>query len=70
ASVLTDEVGPHPLFNGVRRLILAGLEAEPQVEIEGEHVRISLPSFTADFIGAGVQRSDRKIVVRLAAPGN
>ena len=68
-TVLTDEVGPHPLFNGVRRLILAGLEAEPQVEIEGEHARISSPSFTADFTGASVQRSGRQVVVRLAPRG-
>jgi hypothetical protein len=64
-AVLTDEVGPHPLFNGVRRLILAGLETEPQVEIEGEHVRISLPSFSADFTGASVHRSGRQVIVRL-----
>ncbi|MBE9507192.1 MAG: hypothetical protein IMY86_04015 [Chloroflexi bacterium] len=69
-TVLTDEVGPHPLFNGVRRLILAGLEAEPQVEIEGEHVRISSPTFNADFTEASVQVSGGQVIVRLAPRGS
>lgn len=68
-TVLTEAVGPHPLFDGVLRLILAGLETEPQVEIEGEHVRISLPSFSADFTGASVQRSGRQVIVNLAPRG-
>lgn len=68
-TVFTEAVGPHPLFNGVRRLILAGLETEPQVEIEAEHVRISLPSFSADFTGANVQRSGRQVIVRLGPRG-
>lgn len=66
-SALTEAVGPHPLFNGVRRMTLAGLEAEPQVDIEGEHVRISLPGFSADFTGASVRRSGRHITIDLGA---
>ena len=66
-SALTEAVGPHPLFNGVRRMTLAGLEAEPQVDIEGEHVRISLPGFSADFTGASVRRSGRRVTVDLGA---
>ncbi len=69
-TVLTDEVGPHPLFNGVRRLILAGLEAEPQVEAEGEHVRISSPTFNADFTEASVQLYGGQVIVRLAPRGS
>jgi len=69
-AVLTDEVGPHPLFNGVRRLILAGLEAEPLVEVEGEHVRISSPTFNADFTGASVQVSRGQVTVHLASRGS
>ncbi|MCK4410569.1 MAG: hypothetical protein KAW67_10800 [Candidatus Eisenbacteria sp.] len=68
-TVLTEEVGPHPLFNGVHRLVSAGLETEPQVEIEGEHVRISSPSFTADFTGASVHRSGSQVIVSLAPRG-
>ncbi len=68
-TALTDEVGPHPLFNGVRRLTLAGLEAEPQVDIEGEHVRISSPTFVADFTGASVQRSGSQVIISLAPRG-
>jgi len=66
-SALTEAVGPHPLFNGVRRMMLAGLEAEPQVDIEGEHVRISLPGFSADFTGASVRRSSKRVTVDLGA---
>ena len=69
-TALTEAVGPHPLFNGVRRLTLAGLEAEPQVGIEGEHVTIKSPSFNADFTGANVERSGEQVIVRLAPRGN
>ena len=69
STALTEAAGPHPLFSGVRRLILAGLEAEPQVDIEGEHVVISLPGFSADFTGASVQRSGKQVTVDLGPPG-
>jgi hypothetical protein len=64
-TVMTEGLGPHPLFNGVTRVVLAGLDSEPAVEARGEDVRISLPAFTADFHGANVEKLDKEIYVRL-----
>jgi hypothetical protein len=64
-TVMTEGLGPHPLFNGVKRVVLAGLESEPAVETRDEGVQISLPAFTADFNGATVDKLDKEIYVRL-----
>jgi hypothetical protein len=64
-TVMTQGLGPHPLFNGVKRLVLAGLESEPAVDIRGEDVEISLPAFTANLSGATVEKLDRRVYVRL-----
>lgn len=66
-TVLTEEVGRHPLFDGVLRMTLGGLTEEPPVEIDGEHVTVSLPSLNADFTGAEVELADDRVVIRLRA---
>jgi hypothetical protein len=65
AAALTEEIGPHPLFNGVRRLLVAGLESEPSVAVDGDRVIVSSEVLTADFARAGFERGVREIVVRL-----
>ncbi len=64
-TVLTEGVGPHPLFDGVVRMTLGELTEEPAVEIDGEHVTVSLPTLNAEFSGADVERSDDRVVIRL-----
>jgi len=68
-SVLTEGVGPHPLFNGVRRMIMTGLETEPVVESDGGLVSVSSPGFSADFIGARAERSEKQVTVILLPRG-
>ena len=64
-TVLTEGVGPHPLFNGIHRLMLTGLEDEPEVGGQQEHVVVSLPTFRMEFRGASVQKSGKQVCVRL-----
>lgn len=66
-SALSEGVGPHPLFNGVRRLTVTGLAGEPVVrEAEGAVV-IEAPGFQGAFAGARLERDGTTLVVRLVA---
>jgi hypothetical protein len=68
-TVLTEGAGQHPIFDGVRRMTLAGIEDEPAIEVDGEAVTVRLPTFSAEFVGATVERSERRITISLK-PGN
>lgn len=50
---LTEGVGPHPLFNGVLTLTVAGL-AEPHATTAGTEVSVRAPGFTTRFTSATV----------------
>jgi hypothetical protein len=65
-QALTEGVGPHPLFNGIRRLIVTGLQAEPAIVTDGERLEISAPPCTVDLSGAEVTVRDSTVTVRLA----
>jgi hypothetical protein len=67
AIVLTEEVGPHPILNGILRATLAGLPDEPTVETDGGLVTVRTSTFNAQFEGASVERTDARIVIRLPA---
>lgn len=63
-EALTEGAGSHPLFNGVVRVVLAGLP-EPEVHEADGTVTISAPGLTASFDGARVVRRGRTITVSL-----
>ena len=63
-EVLTEGAGPHPLFNGVARVVLTGLQ-EPEVSEAGGAVEVSAPGFTATFEGAQIIRGGNTIIVQL-----
>ena len=65
-EALTEGAGPHPLFNGVVRVVLTGLPA-PEVNEAGGAVVVSAPGFTAAFDGAHVVREGRTVTVRLGS---
>jgi hypothetical protein len=66
AEALTDGAGSHPLFQGVRRVVVTGL-VEPEVsEAEGK-VRVRAPGLTLEFKGASVARSGEVITVRVGS---
>lgn len=62
---LTEGAGAHPLFNGVRRLTLTGLSAEPAVAESGGKTTITAENLKAEFKGAEVTRSGQSLLVRL-----
>ncbi len=66
-EALTDGVGPHPLFNGIRRVAVAGL-AKPEIATEAHQVAVRAPGFLAQFQDASVQVNGTEVLVRLESP--
>lgn len=68
-EALSEGIGPHPLFNGVRRAVIAGVR-EPEVQVDSIAARVSIrmPGVTADFRGATVRRVREEVIVELRAP--
>jgi hypothetical protein len=60
----TEGVGPHPLFNGIAWVEIAGL-AKPTVERASGRLVIRAPGFTADFKDATAQESGEQLLVQL-----
>ena len=63
-EALTEGIGPHPLFNGIQRVVIAGL-AKPEVRMDGEHVTVRVSGLTASFERASVHQSPKELVVKL-----
>ena len=63
-ETLTEGIGPHPLFNGVRRAAIAGLP-KPEIKSDGGTVEIRAPGFFARFENALVEVRGTEAVVRL-----
>ncbi len=62
---LTEGAGPHALFNGVRRLVVTGLAARPEVRETDGTLAVSGGSFTAEFRGAQAEWREQTLVVAL-----
>ena len=67
-AALTEGAGEHPLFNGVRRLVVAGLPAEPAVEESADRIRIAAADLKAEFRPARLSREGRTLTVQLTRP--
>lgn len=65
---LTEGAGSHPLFNGVRRLTIAGLADAPEVREGDGVVELEAPGVTASFTNAAVERLGTTVRIRLG-PG-
>jgi hypothetical protein len=63
-EAITESVGPHPLFNGVRRVVVTGL-ARPTLQEESGRVVISGTGLTARFDNATVHESGNEIRIQL-----
>ncbi len=68
-TALTEAVGPHPIFNGIRRVTIVGLATEPEVVVQADTAQIVLPTLKASFRGATVEKTGRQITIHLGSPG-
>ena len=65
-ELLTEGIGPHPLFNGVRRVVIV-VPTEPAVEGDGASRVLTSGGVRVEANGATFDVSDLEIVVRLRA---
>ena len=63
-EVFTEAAGSHPLFNGVRRVVLTGMP-EPKLDTSNGSVALTAPGLSANFAGAAVERAADTVTVRL-----
>jgi hypothetical protein len=64
-EALTEAVGPHPLREGVRRLIVTGLAEKPEVYERAGWARLEVPGFTAKLKSATIEVSHHELRIRL-----
>jgi hypothetical protein len=64
-EVLTEAAGDHPMFSGIRRVVVSGLGREPVVREEDGKAVIEAPGVTASLAVTGVQREGRLVTVRM-----
>ena len=65
---LSEGFGPHPLFNGTRKLTVKGLLSKPEVRTDEGKISITGEGIQLDFQDATVQISERTIHMVLANP--
>jgi hypothetical protein len=66
-EALTEGFGPHPLFNGVRRAVIARL-AKPVVTVDGARVTVTTSGLQLDCARATVREKGTEVVVTIAPP--
>ena len=63
-KALTEAAGRHPLFEGVKRITVAGA-GKPEIIQDEQRVKLSTSGFTAEFQRAEVEIEGTQILVRL-----
>jgi hypothetical protein len=66
-EALTQAAGAHPLFNGVRTVIISGLQEEPAVMVEQGSLSVQTEGVRAEWSGATVEREGSVVTVRILA---
>lgn len=63
---LTEGVGPHPLFQGARRVVIAGL-SKPQIAAADGRTTLKAPGLTAEFTHATLREEGDQVLIQLEA---
>jgi hypothetical protein len=64
---LTVPAGRHPLFEGVRELVVTGLASEPEVRATADSLAVRAPGVRLAMRGARLERGVRSLYVRLGS---
>lgn len=62
---LTSAAGAHPLFNGIRRVLLAGLATAPVVTQRGDSLLVSGDGISGQFVAMSVDTVAQRITLRV-----
>jgi hypothetical protein len=63
-TALTEAAGSHPLFNGVRRLVVSGIPDEPVIIDQPGHMRVSADGLRLEGRVRSVERAGQTILLR------
>ncbi len=63
-AALTESAGDHPLFNGVTRVTVVGID-EPEVTVEGRRVTLQTAGLRGEFRSASLRRQAETLIVIL-----
>ncbi|HVE65696.1 MAG TPA: hypothetical protein VNC59_03870 [Thermoanaerobaculia bacterium] len=66
ARAVTESAGRHPLFEGVRRVTVAGLGSEPELRESAAGLAVEAAGVTARFAGSRWERKDRTTTVHVS----
>lgn len=64
---LTEGAGPHPLFNGVRRVTLTGLSGAPRVAVRDGRTHLEWGPLKAEFVTAVVEHDGQSVILRVSS---
>jgi len=62
---ITEGIGSHPMFSGIRRVTVAGLFEEPVIGDSAGSVTVRSPGVSATFTPATVERQAKTVTLRL-----
>ena len=61
---LTVPAGAHPLFNGIRKVVIAGLATRPDITARGDSMTVRAPGIDATLTGMVVTETGQQVTVR------
>lgn len=64
-AALTEGAGVHPLFSGVTRVTVTGLDSEPAVARRGHAITLAAPGVTGTLAKARVEKSGRTVTITI-----
>jgi hypothetical protein len=62
---LTIGAGEHPLFSGVRQLIVTGLDSPGEIEQSGSRVRLEIDGLKLEFDPATLEQDAERLILRI-----
>ena len=62
---LTIPAGEHPLFNGVKEIVVAGITAMPLTFMRGDTLEVAAEGFTLTAVGASFHKGDHLLTITI-----
>ena len=64
-SSLTIPVGEHPMFNGIQEVIVTGIEARPEPDMDNDTLRVTLEGIIIRAVGAQWKMEGQTLTIQL-----
>jgi hypothetical protein len=63
---ITEPMGDHPLFQGVKKVTVAGLDKEPAIEKVDDKLSLKMEGINLQFEDAEMQKTENCLIIKLA----